>query len=383
MKKFVGKIGALAFAFVAVVAGLSLVPKTEAKADTAQVTVSGTYLVNGIGGYWSYSYTVNGVALVDGADYVNGVKYDGSTGTIYVNADSFNGNVVFTLNGQINKIKNASENSTPTINIADYVQVYTVEENTPINENGGTINTLKSDLVTNKQGASIATVNQYVNIGTNAGTINQYDGYEIGTNSGQIVACNGYVEVNTNTGRIINNDGGVLYNRGIIHNNTGEVGYNEAAATVYDNTGCIYDNAGTVDNNGASGEVYHNTGVVTTNNGFVTTEKNPNYAGSDESDPYSESIDACINNLKNIEGMISRGEITGERTVYYNEGGALPVSIMKTLKNCPSITLDFTCTYEGKEYHFAIKGGNDMKLDTTIPWYGPLYLQAVYGVAGN
>lgn len=65
-------------------------------------------------------------------------------------------------------------------------------------------------------------------------------------------------------------------------------------------------------------------------------------------------------------------------TIYWNEGTALPYSVMKTLADNPNITLVFSYVYQGVPYIITIPGSR-VVVDPGIPWYGPLYLNAVYG----
>ncbi len=68
----------------------------------------------------------------------------------------------------------------------------------------------------------------------------------------------------------------------------------------------------------------------------------------------------------------------GKQTIYWNEGTALPYSVMKTLQDNPNLTLVFSYTYLGVPYKVTIPG-SAAKADLSIPWYGPLYLYAHYG----
>lgn len=68
---------------------------------------------------------------------------------------------------------------------------------------------------------------------------------------------------------------------------------------------------------------------------------------------------------------------SGEQTIYWNEGTALPYDIMKTISENPNITLVFTYTYENVDYKVVLNGKN-VEAYTDIPWYGPLYLNMYY-----
>ena len=78
----------------------------------------------------------------------------------------------------------------------------------------------------------------------------------------------------------------------------------------------------------------------------------------------------------------SQSSSDSQTTVYLTreEGAALDKDIMTVLQNSPSVTLDYTYTYQGKEYHVVIPGGKSVIVDESIPWYGPLWLAAHYGV---
>ena len=82
-------------------------------------------------------------------------------------------------------------------------------------------------------------------------------------------------------------------------------------------------------------------------------------------------------------------ELGGTQTVEYSGDFALPLEIMEFLKVHPLITLVYHVTYEDVEYTVTIKGSNAIA-DSTILWYGPLWLLANYGgnkapngIAGN
>lgn len=95
-----------------------------------------------------------------------------------------------------------------------------------------------------------------------------------------------------------------------------------------------------------------------------------------ESDGKEEDVSENIDNLEDtLAEAIAKG---GKQTVYWNEGTALPYSIMKTLQDNPDITLVFSYIYQGISYKVTIPGST-AKAYTSIPWYGPLYLNAYYG----
>ena len=76
-----------------------------------------------------------------------------------------------------------------------------------------------------------------------------------------------------------------------------------------------------------------------------------------------------------LEDAIKEG---GEKTIYWDQGTALPYDLMKMLEEHPSITLVFSYNYQGNAYKVTISGKN-FKADPTIEWYGPLYLYSVFG----
>lgn len=96
-------------------------------------------------------------------------------------------------------------------------------------------------------------------------------------------------------------------------------------------------------------------------------------------DLYKQGLKNKANEISEVYRRLISGEVTGEQIVYYNEGGALPYELLQTLQSCPGVTLDFKCEYEGKQYHFRIKGGTGLILDENIPWYGPLYMAEYFG----
>ena len=98
---------------------------------------------------------------------------------------------------------------------------------------------------------------------------------------------------------------------------------------------------------------------------------------------YNKTIAETNSQLEAMAEKLEKGEKVENATVYLTAGDSLPLSIMKTLKACPGVTLDFRCTYKGEKLHFVLKGGEELVIDENIPWYGPMYLKSVYGVAGE
>ncbi len=98
---------------------------------------------------------------------------------------------------------------------------------------------------------------------------------------------------------------------------------------------------------------------------------------------YNKTIAETNAQLEAVAEELAKGEKVEDATVYLTTGDSLPLSVLKTLKNCPGVTLDFRCTYKGEELHFVLKGGEKLVINENIPWYGPLFLKSVYGVAGE
>ena len=67
-----------------------------------------------------------------------------------------------------------------------------------------------------------------------------------------------------------------------------------------------------------------------------------------------------------------------EQTVTWNQGTSLSYDVMKTLEDNPKLTLEFSYTYQGKDYKVTISG-KDVKANPGIPWYGPVYLYTMFG----
>ena len=101
--------------------------------------------------------------------------------------------------------------------------------------------------------------------------------------------------------------------------------------------------------------------------------------------PLQETTDETIDDTPDVDYLdalykaIRRAiDIGGPQTVYWNEGTALPSTVMKLLKENPQITLIFNYTYMNKDYSVALPGSK-VEVDPEIPWYGPLYLYGKYG----
>ncbi len=68
----------------------------------------------------------------------------------------------------------------------------------------------------------------------------------------------------------------------------------------------------------------------------------------------------------------SGAEATGE-VIKASGDYALSYDALKFLEDHPGVTLEYTLTYEGKEYLIVIPGGLKFA-DPSIPWYSPQFL---------
>lgn len=76
--------------------------------------------------------------------------------------------------------------------------------------------------------------------------------------------------------------------------------------------------------------------------------------------------------VNSIEEKLEKAVSIGANLVEWNEGDTLSISTMRYLEAHPELTLQFSYTYENKDYVVYISGENIV--DENIPWYGPLYL---------
>lgn len=72
----------------------------------------------------------------------------------------------------------------------------------------------------------------------------------------------------------------------------------------------------------------------------------------------------------------------GTQTIYLNGVATLPITIMRKLRDNPQLTVVLDFTYDNVSYLITIPG-KSVVVDDTIPWYGPLYLNAHYGQYGT
>lgn len=59
---------------------------------------------------------------------------------------------------------------------------------------------------------------------------------------------------------------------------------------------------------------------------------------------------------------------------------ALPNAVMNKIAEYPNVTVFFTYNYNGAKYTTAIPGA---AIDTTVEWYGPLYMMNVFPTMQN
>ena len=95
---------------------------------------------------------------------------------------------------------------------------------------------------------------------------------------------------------------------------------------------------------------------------------------------YGNFFDTAKEEIKTLAESAGSQSASENQTVTLTskEGLALDIDIMNILKNAPGVTLDYTYTYLGNDYHVVIPGGDSVIVDESIPWYGPLWLAAHY-----
>ncbi len=87
--------------------------------------------------------------------------------------------------------------------------------------------------------------------------------------------------------------------------------------------------------------------------------------------------------LDDLSDKISENvALGGPQMIEWNEGNCLSYGIMRLLEENPQITLVYSYSYDGVDYKVTIPG-KYVKTDTAIPWYGPLYLWANFGMYGE
>ena len=80
-----------------------------------------------------------------------------------------------------------------------------------------------------------------------------------------------------------------------------------------------------------------------------------------------------------LSSAVATYAVTGTpQTVYWNKSTSLPYDVMKTLRDNPAITLAFSYKYLGMDFNVVIPGSISYATPA-IPWYGPVFLYALYG----
>ncbi len=91
--------------------------------------------------------------------------------------------------------------------------------------------------------------------------------------------------------------------------------------------------------------------------------------------------DGCDQLRQSLSNAIAAASASGKpQTVYWSKGTSLPYDVMQTLHDHANITLVFSYTYLGNDFTVTIPG-SAVIANPSIPWYGPVYLYALYGGA--
>ncbi len=91
--------------------------------------------------------------------------------------------------------------------------------------------------------------------------------------------------------------------------------------------------------------------------------------------------DGCDELRQSLSNAIAAASASGKpQTVYWSKGTSLPYDVMQTLHDHANITLVFSYTYLGNDFTVTIPG-SAVIANPSIPWYGPVYLYALYGGA--
>lgn len=64
--------------------------------------------------------------------------------------------------------------------------------------------------------------------------------------------------------------------------------------------------------------------------------------------------------------------------MYWKKGTSLPADVMQMLHDNPKVTLVFSYTYKDVPYTLTIPG-SAVVLNPAVQWYGPVYLNTLYG----
>ena len=105
----------------------------------------------------------------------------------------------------------------------------------------------------------------------------------------------------------------------------------------------------------------------------------------DDDDHDDEPAPSNNNNTKVPDGcdelrqLLVKAAASGKpETVKWNKGTSLPYDVMKMLHDNPNVTLVFSYTYLRQNYTVTIPGSAAIA-NPAVPWYGPVYLYALYG----
>ena len=143
-----------------------------------------------------------------------------------------------------------------------------------------------------------------------------------------------------------------------------------------------------------SGTGYEDRDYVTVNDNTTlyaqwTKDKPKPDPKEDDDDHDDEPAPSNNNNTKvpdgrdelrqSLSSAIPTAAVSGKpQTVYWNKGTSLPYDVMKMLHDNPNVTLVFSYTYLGQNYTVTIPGSAAIA-NPAVPWYGPVYLYALYG----
>ncbi len=102
-------------------------------------------------------------------------------------------------------------------------------------------------------------------------------------------------------------------------------------------------------------------------------------SGSSHHSSHKESVQKPIDPVDLLRAQIALAIMQGgKQIIHWNYGTSLPYDVMQLLSEHPDVTLDFTYNYQGGSYEAVLNG---VTADASIPWYGPVYLNELYGVA--
>lgn len=427
MKLILKKISAAILTVTLVVVGCLAMPpqKAEAASFTRTYTITPE-------NYTNYSHAIY-ESNHSGSEMSYPFQIDGNTITILKTGCNY---YTFNIEGDFSDFEfRLASNYTGSTYYCDTYSSYRVDFNVAENAKVGLIYDTLGEVINN--GTIVGScrakyLNNYGYVGTsygvdmnnsvsNYGTIGLWNAYA-GTNEStgviqEVVAgssvyvSNNYGFIDVNNGNVGNgytegNHGVIGYNNGSTRNNfsDGRIIYNTSTGSVEANVGIISQNSGDITNSN-SGTIYENlassfTMSPSNNTGTVTAESDPALPEllemyypqpAPEPEPevvvektseqrYMDTLDNLTNDFEEAAKAVSlSGDKKDTVTIYYNVGDALPLDIFRTLKDCEGVYLDYKCEYEGKPFHFLIKGGKDMKIDENVGWYGVYFLTKMYG----